>query len=447
MKNSTLLTLALTISTFVFGQYNVTFQVDMNQYSGNFTTPEVNGTFNSWCGNCNAMSDANSDGIWDVTVSITADSIEYKFAHDNWSGQESLNSSQSCTKTSGGFTNRFIYLNGDTTLPAVCWESCIECGTPPDTSNVTFRVDMREYTGTFTTPEVNGTFNNWCGNCNPMTDTDGDSIWEVTLPLTADSIEYKFSHDAWSGQEELTPNSGCTKTSGVFTNRFLTLNGDIVLDPVCWGSCEVCPPDSADVTFMVDMSDYTGSFTTPEVNGTFNAWCGSCNPMSDDDTNNIWQVTLRLPQDTIEYKFSHDNWTGQEELTEGDTCTTTNFGFTNRLLAITGDTTLIAVCWESCDICPADTDTALGTTNIVNVAGMKVYPNPARQIINVKFSNIETETAMIEVVNLLGETVMTHQVTTASATSIDVSDLKNGMYMIRTHGDSGVLVRRFMISQ
>jgi len=36
---------------------NVTFQVDMNDYTGTFTTPEVNGTFNSRCGNCNAMSE------------------------------------------------------------------------------------------------------------------------------------------------------------------------------------------------------------------------------------------------------------------------------------------------------------------------------------------------------------------------------------------------------
>ena len=29
------------------------------------------------------------------------------------------------------------------------------------------------------------------------------------------------------------------------------------------------------VTFKLDMTDYTGSFTTPEVNGTFNGWCGA----------------------------------------------------------------------------------------------------------------------------------------------------------------------------
>ncbi|MEQ9187342.1 MAG: hypothetical protein RLP15_06370, partial [Cryomorphaceae bacterium] len=62
-------------------------------------------------------------------------------------------------------------------------------------------------------PEVNGDFNGWCGNCNAMTDANADGIWEITLPLTQDSIEYKFAHDNWTGQEELTVGSFCTKTT------------------------------------------------------------------------------------------------------------------------------------------------------------------------------------------------------------------------------------------
>ncbi|MFM9004459.1 MAG: hypothetical protein ACKOSR_02990, partial [Flavobacteriales bacterium] len=50
--------------------------------------------------------------------------------------------------------------------------------------DVTFRVDMSTQSG-FTTPEVNGTFNNWCGNCFQMTDADGDNIWEATTALAS----------------------------------------------------------------------------------------------------------------------------------------------------------------------------------------------------------------------------------------------------------------------
>ena len=56
--------LALGMIGSVFAQTNVTFQVDMNNYTGTFTAPEVNGTFNSWCGNCAAMTDADGYNVW-----------------------------------------------------------------------------------------------------------------------------------------------------------------------------------------------------------------------------------------------------------------------------------------------------------------------------------------------------------------------------------------------
>ena len=81
---------ALLISTVGFSQSDITFQLDMSGYTGSFTTPEVNGTFNGWCGSsCHPMSDPDGDNIWEVTVdSLQAGLIEYKFAFDNWAGQE-----------------------------------------------------------------------------------------------------------------------------------------------------------------------------------------------------------------------------------------------------------------------------------------------------------------------------------------------------------------------
>ena len=69
----------------------VTFQVDMSTVSTSFTTPEVNGTFNSWCGACWTMTDSNGDNIWDATGRVLKGaSHEFKFSADNWSIQENL---------------------------------------------------------------------------------------------------------------------------------------------------------------------------------------------------------------------------------------------------------------------------------------------------------------------------------------------------------------------
>ena len=57
---------------------------------------------------------------------------------------------------------RFVYQRSGTTVG-------------PTTYDVTFNVDSEEYTGTIGTGVyINGTFNGWCGDCNPMIDAGGE---------------------------------------------------------------------------------------------------------------------------------------------------------------------------------------------------------------------------------------------------------------------------------
>ena len=345
--------IALLVVLFQFNAhaFNVTFRVDMSQQSG-FTVPEVNGTFNNWCGSCFQMTDANGDNIWEATTNLAAGSYQYKFSADNWNSQETLVPGSTCTVTAGNFTNRTLAVTDDVVLPVVCWGACVECAAAPVFYDVTFQVDMNEQTG-FTIPEVNGTFNGWCGNCTALQDANNDGIWSITLSLQAGNYEYKFSHDNWSGQENLTPGSSCTMTTDIYTNRVLSLTEDVVLPAVCYGSCASCGVNTGpfDVTFNVDMNNVAFPFTTPEINGTFNGWCGNCAPMSDLDGDNVWSITIPLQAGSYDYKFSYDNWTGQENLTPGGSCTTTTDVFTNRTIEIAGQTDVGVVCWESCSAC------------------------------------------------------------------------------------------------
>jgi hypothetical protein len=401
--------------------YNVTFQVDMTQYAGTFTTPEVNGTFNGWCGNCNAMSDANGDNIWEVTLPLLGGTYEYKFAHDAWTGQENLTPGSTCTVTNNGYTNRLLNLTADVVLPAVCWASCSSCGIAPVSHSVTFQVDMQNVTG-FTTPEINGTFNNWCGGCFVMTDANGDNIWEGTTVLEEGTYEFKYAYDSWAGSEQLTPGDVCTITDGAFTNRILNVTADIVLPVVCWASCVDCGGTATpvDVTFQVDMSQYLGSFTTPEVNGTFNNWCGGCAPMSDANGDNKWELTIPLIPGTYEYKFAFDSWLGQENLIAGSTCTVTNNGFTNRVITAIDAETLPAVCWESCELC-------IDFVN-ENSNTLSVYPNPSNGMVRIN-SNLALP-YNVEVFDLSGRKVQDMKVF-QSNTEINLENLSKGAYQIR----------------
>lgn len=402
--------------------YNVTFSVDMNQFAGSFTTMNLSGNFNNWCGDCAPMSDSNNDGVWELTVSLAAGSYEYKFSYDNWTGSEQLAEGLPCTVGGGVFVNRTLVVDGDETLPAVCYASCIACAAA-DTYDVTFRVDMNQVTDNFTTPEVNGNFNGWCGGCAPMSDANGDGIWELTIALAAGTYEYKFAYDSWAGQENLLPGGTCTITTGAFTNRALTVSADAVLDVVCWGSCASCDSQTGpfSITFRVDMSQVTDAYTTPEINGTFNGWCGGCAPMSDTNNDDIWEITIPLNTGTYEYKFAYDNWAGQENLTSGSSCTITTDGFTNRSLNVTENTTLDVVCWGSCAAC------------IVGVEenesrGLVVFPNPANDQLNLRVN--EQGNSIVRVVDARGALILTHNMTRSFAT-LDVSTLQSGLYYVQ----------------
>jgi len=57
MKKLYALAAALFIGGVAVAQNDVSFAVDMNNYSGTFTTVYVSGDFNSWSGNSNALSE------------------------------------------------------------------------------------------------------------------------------------------------------------------------------------------------------------------------------------------------------------------------------------------------------------------------------------------------------------------------------------------------------
>ena len=100
MLRSCLVLLCFLFTTSIVNAYSVTFRLNLNGISG-FETPEVNGTFNNWCGNCNAMTDTDNDGIWEATINMNAGTYEYKFSFDSWTGQENLSASTSCTVSTG----------------------------------------------------------------------------------------------------------------------------------------------------------------------------------------------------------------------------------------------------------------------------------------------------------------------------------------------------------
>ena len=295
---------------------------------------------------------------------------------------------------------------------------------------ITFQVNMNNYTGpAFTNVYVSGTFNGWSGNANPMTDANLDGIWEVTLPINPGAIEYKFSLDNWANSEQFAGGETCTITSGGFTNRSYTVVGDANLGAVCYESCSFC---TANVTFKVDMNNYTGAaFTGVFINGTFNGWNGTSNPMSDANLDGVWDVTLPLPNGTIEYKFTLDGWNASEQFAGGETCTITSGGFTNRVYTVAGVADLGVVCYESCVACLGGLDENASAT-------FTLMPNPAQTSFNIVSTETITE---IELVDLSGKSVRK----VAGTTQVNVADLVQGMYTVIVRSENGTSTSRVIV--
>ncbi len=347
---------------------NVAFSVDMNSFDNEFNTVFVSGNFNGWSGDANPLADADGDGIWEGTIPLDNGTYEYKFTIDNWTFQEEFAGGEECTLTTDGFTNRLIEVGEDT---GVCfiWNTCTACGaTPPPagTSNVAFSVDMNSFDNAFNTVFVSGNFNGWSGDANPLSDADGDGIWEGTIPLDNGTYEYKFTIDNWTFQEEFAGGEECTLTTDGFTNRLIEVGEDT---GVCfiWNTCTACgatppPAGTSNVAFAVDMNGFENEFNTVFVSGNFNGWSGDSNPLSDADGDGIWEGTIPLDNGTYEYKFTIDNWTFQEEFAGGEECTLTTDGFTNRLIEV-GEDTGVCFIWNDCMPCA----TATGPVDTFNV--------------------------------------------------------------------------------
>jgi len=92
---------------------------------------------------------------------------------------------------------------------------------------------------------TSGSIDGWCGTCTPMSDDDGDGVYEVVLDLAPGPIEYKFVNGDWAFGESFDPvaDAACTLTTGEFTNRYFEVpaSGNADIGVVCYNSCDACP--------------------------------------------------------------------------------------------------------------------------------------------------------------------------------------------------------------
>jgi hypothetical protein len=246
----------------------------------------------------------------------------------------------------------------------------------------------------------------------------------------------------------LNPNLTCTKTTGSFTNRvFVTGKTNDSLPKVCWESCAVCPEvprPKTKVAFKVNMKDYTGDISKGiTLNGSFNGWCGECNPMTNLG-GTIYGTTLDLDTGVYDFKFTIGNWVAQEEFTSGMPCTRTKDGFTNRTFYIADSNAMLigTYCYNSCNKCDANSL----SEEVLNK--LKVYPNPAHDVLYMDFGMSNNLDSRITVYNTIGEELIVESksIKTSGMMNLDIKSLKQGIYLLKIEMENSVKLVKFQVN-
>lgn len=232
------------------------------------------------------------------------------------------------------------------------------------THQVTFEVNMANETVSPTGVYIAG--GNYFGvpGDNPMTDPDGDGVYSITFELDEGfSGHYAFTNGActdWGCKENLAGQPCADVTN--YNDRFLEpVMGDTTIS-TCFAQCSTdgtCTENFGpiDVTFQVDMTMETVSGGVFITGGSIDNWTAST-PMTDDDGDGIYSVTLNLAQGAHEYKFLIGGWGGEENFDPAihGACTLTTGAFTNRLLIINSPEPIVldVVCFNECVECTGD---------------------------------------------------------------------------------------------
>ena len=83
-----------------------------------------------------------------------------------------------------------------------------------------------------------------------------------------------------------------------------------------------------------------------------------------------------------------------------------------------------------------------------NISGMRMYPNPATESVNVLFTAENTENGVLSVMNLMGQTVYTMNIDVNEGTNmvtVPVNQLPAGIYMVNIKTNRGISTQKLIV--
>lgn len=231
-------------------QVQLTFRVDMGQQTVSPNGVHVAGSFQSeagfgtdWNPGATRLTDTDGDKVYEVTVNVPAGVYQYKFVNGNsWSAQPEQVPSACGLDDGAGNINREVTVGASNLrLPVVLFNGC--------NTQLVLSVNMSQQTVSPNGVHVAGNFQalagygaDWNPASIPLSDADGDGIYEVRISLPAGGLyQYRFINgNTLAGAEQVSAACGTDSGSGTYS-RTVDATANVTTAPIfCFASCETC---------------------------------------------------------------------------------------------------------------------------------------------------------------------------------------------------------------
>ncbi len=318
----------------------------------------------------------------------------------------------------------------------------------PQVRVIHFSVDMNQYSQNFDQVYVSGTFNNWSGDANPLTDPEFDGIWEGDILAINGTYEYKITLDNWNTQESFTGYEECTRVdpTGQFVNRLLLVSSDGDLPRFCYNSCYACGQE-AHITFRLGMGG-----VPPNPEGVWLAGGGNFDipggkyEMLDVDGDGIYEITVpRALGFSSFYTFANGpcaDYSCKENLA-GLPCGNPN-NFNDRFLPAVQSNLSLETCFGTCF---TNAECTLGTKDLQKDETLfELLNNPAADGYTVlSFGSNTRNERQISVTNTLGQVIRHWKVgQEVILEPMSTTELMPGMYFVTVYTDNRYFTRKLM---
>jgi hypothetical protein len=158
---------------------------------------------------------------------------------------------------------------------------------------------------------------------------------------------------------------------------------------------------------------------------------------------NIWSIDIEFPEASagqeLQYKYVNGDWGSNEGAATLEMCGIDdgNGGF-NRTLTIPAANMTECYQWNLCDACAST-----GSIESNAIEAVSVYPNPAKDVINISATLNGASAAQVVVTDLAGRVVANAEILAGAELNLNIADFAEGTYMYTVVAGESVVTGKF----